>query len=62
MKPSSGQRSSSANRFDYMCEWDVPKECDLKKETSQVQAFNIHQPTIDQMKMMPDFGFFKLIK
>lgn len=62
MKQSASNRSSSARKVDYMCEWDVPKECDIKKEVASIQAFDIHKPTENQLKMMPNFGFFTLIK
>ena len=67
-----GQRQSSRDQtnnrenqapYDYKCEWDVPKYCDLQKVSQN--AVSKKETIYDQeenISMMPDFGFFGKLK
>ena len=45
---------------DYKCEWDVPKFCDLKK-IPEIKESNLYEDP-EYAAILPNFGFFKLIK
>jgi len=57
---SSLDRSLTKKHYDYKCEWDLPKGADLT--LAMPQPFDLYKPTLEQMSLMPDFGFFKKIK
>ena len=43
----------------FKCEWDVPKFCNLSE--IQTSAGDIYQDP-KYLSLLPDFGFFKVIK
>lgn len=45
---------------DYKCEWDVPKFCDLKA-LPEAKEKDLYMDE-EYVNMLPNFGFFQLIK